>query len=119
LNFLVYKNLKSGVLTVKKNVSVGYTVFKSTGVKDRITKVDLTKKQVTGVVLYNDIIYMTVLVCLLTDTVSVEGSIDELEGLAMDYESYIDMFKSHAAFFVVNQISDPEKYYDELTQNHS
>ncbi|PFG05187.1 hypothetical protein [Bacillus sp. es.034] len=100
---------------MKRNVSVGYTVFKSTGVKDRITKVDLTKKQVTGVVLYNEIIYMTVLVDLLTDTVSVEGSIDELDGLAMDYDSYIEMFKSQAAFFVANQISNPKKYYDELT----
>ncbi|MEI2666823.1 hypothetical protein [Rossellomorea sp. LJF3] len=100
---------------MKKNVSVGYTVFKSTGVKDRITKVDLTKKQVTGVVLYKEIIYMTVLVDLLTDTVSVDGSIDELDGLAMDYDSYIDMFKSQAAFFVAKHISDPEKYYDELT----
>ncbi|WP_257140973.1 hypothetical protein [Bacillus sp. AFS015802] len=58
---------------------------------------------------------MKVLVDLVTDTVSVEGSVDELEGLAMDYDSYIDMFKSQAAFFVANQISDPEKYYDELT----
>lgn len=58
---------------------------------------------------------MTVLVDLLTDTVSVDGSIDELDGLAMDYDSYIDMFKSQAAFFVAKHISDPEKYYDELT----
>ncbi|WP_034756378.1 hypothetical protein [Rossellomorea vietnamensis] len=99
---------------MKKNVNVGYTVFKPTGVKHEFTKVDLTKKQLTGIVLYNGIIYMTVLVDLVTDTVSVEGSIDELDGLAMDYDSYIDMFKSQAAFFVTNQISDPEKYYDEM-----
>ncbi|WP_211201227.1 hypothetical protein [Bacillus sp. NTK074B] len=57
---------------------------------------------------------MTVLVDLLTDTFSVEGSIDELDGLAMGYHSYSDMFKSQAAFFVANHILGPEKYYDEM-----
>ncbi|WP_374054589.1 hypothetical protein [Rossellomorea sp. FM04394] len=99
---------------MKNNVNVGYTIFKPTGVKHNFTKVDLTKKQVTGTVSYNKVIYMTVLVDLTMDTVSVEGSVYELKGLAMDHESYIEMFKSQAAFFVSNNISDPKKYYDEM-----
>ncbi|MGM0842745.1 MAG: hypothetical protein ACQEWE_18570 [Bacillota bacterium] len=99
---------------MKKDVNVGYTLFKPKGVKNQFTKVDLTKKQVIGTVSYNKIIYMTVLVDLATDTVSVEGSVDELKELAMDRESYIEMFKSQAAFFVSNNISDPKKYYDEM-----
>jgi hypothetical protein len=99
---------------VKKDVNVGYTLFKPTGVKNHFTKVDLTKKQVTGTVSYNKIIYMTVLVDLTTDTVSVKGSVDELKGLAMDHEPYIEMFKSQAAFFMSINISDPKKYYDEM-----
>jgi hypothetical protein len=57
---------------------------------------------------------MTVLVDLNLDTVSVEGSVQELKGIAMDKESYIEMFKSQAEFFVTNNISNPKKYYDEF-----
>jgi hypothetical protein len=100
---------------VKKNdANVGYTLFKPTGVKHNFPVVDLTKKQVTGTVSYNDTVYMTVLVDLSSDTVSVEGSVDELIEIAMDKESYIEMFQSQAEFFVANNISNPKKYYDEL-----
>jgi lipoprotein NlpI len=102
---------------VKKNntkSNVGYTLFKSTGVNHNFPVVDLAKKRVTGTVSYNDKIYMTVLVDLNLDTVSVEGSVDELKEIAMDKESYIEMFKSQAEFFVANNISNPKKYYDEF-----
>jgi hypothetical protein len=62
--------------------------------------VDLTKKQVTGTVSYNGIIFITVLVDLSKDKVSVEGSVDELKGIAMDKKSYIEMFKSQAEYFL-------------------
>jgi lipoprotein NlpI len=100
-----------------KNVdkpNVGYTLFKPTGVKHDFPVVDLKKKQVTGTVSYNDKIYMTVLVDLKLDKVSVEGSVEELKEIAMDKECYIDMFWSQAEFFVKNNISNPTKYYDEL-----
>jgi hypothetical protein len=94
--------------------NVGYTLFRPTGVKHDFPVVDLAQKQVTGTVTYNDTICMTVLVDLSLDTVSVEGSVDELKEIAMDKESYIEMFKRQAEFFVVNNISNPKKYYDEL-----
>ncbi|WP_421379604.1 hypothetical protein ACOJQI_15870 [Bacillus salacetis] len=99
----------------KNNIkpNVGYTLFKTTGVNHNFPVVDLAKKQVTGTVSYNDKIYMTVLVDLNLDTVSVEGNVEELKEIAMDKESYIEMFKSQAEFFVANNISNPKKYYDE------
>jgi hypothetical protein len=85
LNIIAWlKIISMGLCIVKKDVDVGYTLFKPIGVKNHFTRVDLTKKQVTGTVSYNKIIYMTVLVDLITDTVSVEGSVDELKGLAME-----------------------------------
>jgi lipoprotein NlpI len=94
--------------------NVGYTLFKPTGVKHDFPVVDLKKKQVTGTVSYNDKIYMTVLVDVKLDKVSVEGSVEELKEIAMDKESYIEMFRSQAEFFVKHNISNPTKYYDEL-----
>jgi len=32
----------------------------------------------------------------------------------MDKNSYIDMFKQNARFFIDNNISNPKEYYDEI-----
>ena len=97
---------------INDNPNVGYTLFKPTGVKHEYPVVDLQKKQVTGTVSYNDKIYMTVLVDLKTDKVYVEGSVKELEGISMEKDSYIRMFKNQAESFIENNISNPKKYYE-------
>ncbi|MFD1851432.1 hypothetical protein [Oceanobacillus bengalensis] len=93
--------------------NIGYTLFKPTGVKHEYLSVDLQNKLVTATVSYNDRVYLTVFVNLKTDTVTVDGSIEELQGISMDKESYIKMFRREAEFFVANNISNPKKYYEQ------
>ncbi|MFT9597413.1 hypothetical protein [Mesobacillus sp.] len=57
---------------------------------------------------------MTVFVDLKTDTVQVQGDVDDLGDLSMDTDSYVDMFKHQAEFFIENNISNPKEYYDKL-----
>ena len=99
--------------------NVGYTIFKPTGVRPEYPYVDLVKQQVTCIVLYKEETYMTVTVDLRNDTVQVQGDVDELGDLTISRDSYIDMFKSQAKFFIDNNISNPKKYYDELINNQS
>jgi hypothetical protein len=94
--------------------NVGITLFKPTGVLHEFPHVDLEKKQVIGTVAYKGKTYMTVILDLNTDTLQVEGNVDELGTLSLDRESYIEMFKHQANFFIENNISDPKKFYDEL-----
>ncbi|RDW15147.1 hypothetical protein [Oceanobacillus chungangensis] len=98
---------------------VGYTIFKPTGVRHEYPHVDLFKQHVNCIVLYKDKTYMTVIVDLKNNTVQVTGDVDELGDLTISGDSYIDMFKGHAKFFINNNISDPKKYYDELINNQS
>ncbi|WP_254786630.1 hypothetical protein [Cytobacillus oceanisediminis] len=81
--------------------------------------VDLVKQQVTGTVLYKDKIYMTVVVDVKADTVQVQGDTADLGDLAISRESYIDMFKDQAKFFIDNHFYNPKAYYDELINNPS
>lgn len=103
----------------KGQSNVGYTLFGPTGVHHEFLQVDLIKQQVVGIVLYKEKIYMTVLVDLKTDTVQVEGDVDALGELSMDRDSYIDLFKTQAKFFIENNISNPKQYYDELINGQS
>ncbi|KAB2331553.1 hypothetical protein F7731_18385 [Cytobacillus depressus] len=98
---------------------VGYTLFKPTGVRHEFPFVDLVKQQVIGTVLYKEKIYMTVVIDLKADTIQVQGDIAELRDLTISRDSYIDMFKGQAKFFIDNNISNPKKYYDELINNQS
>jgi len=97
--------------------NVGYMLFKPTGVHHEYPHVDLVKQQVICAVTYKGKTYMTVIVDLKTDTVQVQGDVDELGELSMDRDSYINMFKHEARFFIDNNISNPKKYYDELISN--
>lgn len=99
--------------------NVGYTIFKPTGVRHEYSYVDLVKQQVTCIVLYKEETYMTVNVDLKNDIVQVQGDVDKLGDLTIDRDSYIDMFKGQAKFFIDNNISNPKKYYDELLNNQS
>ncbi|KGR83332.1 hypothetical protein [Lysinibacillus odysseyi] len=99
--------------------NVGHTIFKTTGVRHKYPLIDLVKKQVTCVVVYQENTYMTVIVDVKNDTVSIQGNVDELGGLAMSKDDYIDMFKHQAKLFVDNNVSDPDKYFDELIRNQT
>jgi hypothetical protein len=108
---------KRRIIDMNRNAgvsNVGITLFKPTGVLHDFPHVDLGKKQVIGTVSYKGKTYMTVILDLKADTVQVEGNVDELGDLSLDRESYIEMFKHQAEFFIENNISDPKKYYDEL-----
>lgn len=91
------------------NSNAGYTIFKSTGVRNEYPLIDLVKQQVTCTVVYKENTYMTVIVDVKNDTVSIEGDVKELGDLAMNMEDYIDMFKDIAKFFIDNNISDLDK----------
>ena len=103
----------------KDKSNVGYTIFKQTGVRHEYPHVDLVKQQVTCIVLYREETYMTVIVDLKNDTVQVKGDVDELGDLTISKDSYIDMFKGQAKFFIDNNISNPKEYYDEIIKNQS
>ncbi|MDZ5472888.1 hypothetical protein SM124_14235 [Bacillus sp. 31A1R] len=101
--------------SIKSRSNIGTALYRSTGVKHEFHQVDLEKQQVVGVVTYQNHTYMTVLVDVKMDTVQVEGSVDELGDLAMDKDSYIDMFKHQAKFFIDNDIANPKEYYEKLS----
>ncbi|RBP90049.1 hypothetical protein DFO70_110155 [Cytobacillus firmus] len=103
----------------KDKPNAGFTLFKPTGVRHEFPLVDLVKQRVTGTVLYKNKIYMTVVVDVKADTVQVQGDTADLGDLAISRESYIDMFKDQAKFFIDNHISNPQEYYDELINNPS
>ncbi|WP_409294294.1 hypothetical protein V1498_13835 [Peribacillus sp. SCS-26] len=99
--------------------NVGYTVFKSTGVNHEFPIIDLVNQLVVGTVTYKENTYMTVFVDLKANTVQVQGDVSDLGDLSMDRDSYIDMFKHQAKFFIDNNISDSKEYYDELINSQS
>lgn len=99
--------------------NVGHTIFNPTGVRDEYPKVDLVNQQVTCTVLYKEETYMTVIVDIKNDSVQVIGEVDKLEGLSMDKDSYIDMFKHWSKFFIDNGISNPSDYFEEIITNQS
>ncbi|WP_233459439.1 hypothetical protein [Cytobacillus luteolus] len=103
-----------GFYILKRNTKVGHTIFKSTGVRHEFPHVDLEKQRVTCIVTYKSKTYMTVVVDMKTGEVEIHGNVDSLGRKAMDLESYIDMFKQQARFFVENEISNPEEYYQNL-----
>ncbi|MDM5227443.1 hypothetical protein QUF73_14655 [Cytobacillus sp. NJ13] len=103
----------------KDKPNAGYTLFKPTGVRHEFPLVDLLKQQVTGTVLYRDKIFMTVVVDVKAGTVQVQGDTADLGDLAISRDSYIDMFKDQAKFFIDNHISNPQEYYEELINNLS
>ena len=91
----------------------GVTVYKSTGFTVDYPLVDLERKEVTGTVSFKNKKCMTVIVNLQTDTVKVEGSIENIRREQYDRD-YIDMIKNQSEFFVKNKISNPKKYYQQL-----
>lgn len=100
-----------------KKSNIGYTIFKPTGERYEYPQINLEKQQVLCTVIYQEKTYMTVMVDLKSDRVTVEGSVDELENLSMDKKAYIDMFKEEAKFFIDNKITNAKAYYEEVIRN--
>jgi hypothetical protein len=111
-----------GLFFITKNTfksNVGYTTFKPTGVKHEFPLVDLEQKQVIGTVSYKNKTYMTIVVDITSDTVQVEGSVDELGELSMNRDSYINMFKQQAKYFIEENIDNPASVAPEMLKNKS
>ncbi|MGG0666367.1 hypothetical protein ABE042_19890 [Viridibacillus arvi] len=102
----------------------GYTIYKSTGININYPHINLKKKQVIETVQYKNRIYMTVLVDVQSNTYKVKGSVENLLPLTkykayeqMTDSEYIDHIKYNAQFFVQNNISDFNKYHQEMIQS--
>ncbi|MGM0806844.1 MAG: hypothetical protein ACQET8_19025 [Bacillota bacterium] len=91
-----------------KKSNIGYTIYKPTGVIHNYPHIDLLKQEVTCTVSYRGKIYMEVTINLKTNTIKVIGDVKELGDLSVDKESYIEMFKRQAKYFIENKISDPQ-----------
>lgn len=92
--------------------SVGYTLFKSTGIQTELAHIDIEQQLATGIVTYKGKIRMKVRLNLKENLIAISGSLKGLKKSDMD--TYIDMFKHEATFFIDNQISDPKTYYANL-----
>jgi hypothetical protein len=101
---------------MKKNTdksNLGYTLYKPTGVCHAFPHVDLIKQQATCIVSYKGKTYLRVIVDIKNGTVQIQVSVEDLGDLSMDRDSYIDMFKHLAKFFIENNISNPKKYFEQ------
>ena len=111
--YYITENKYGWGVRVENDTNIGYTVFKSTGVVQQYPLIDLVNQQVTCTVVYKEKTYMTVIVDVKNDSVSVQGNVDELGDFAMSKEDYIEMFKDVAKLFIDNNVSDAYKYSDE------
>lgn len=93
----------------------GCTIYKPIGIKTEYPIINLEGKLVTAVVTYQDQPYMKVMVNLSSDTVNVEGNLQQLplSKEVLNEKEYIEQIKMMAKFYVDNQIDNPEAYYEE------
>ncbi|UAL49585.1 hypothetical protein K7887_13975 [Sutcliffiella horikoshii] len=78
--------------------SKGYTNFAPLRIAPEYTNIDLENKQVTGVVKYNDRVYLTVTVDVGLNKTIVKGSLRGISHITKPFDKghYIAMIKSHA-----------------------
>ena len=101
--------------------ATGYTIFKAIGIQTDYPFVDVEKEQMTGTVLYNNQVYMTVHVDVRANRVAVEGGLKELAHLTeqeLNEKEYVEMFQTMARFFIENNIHDPKSYYENQKRNN-
>lgn len=100
-------------LRVKPNI--GYTTFAPLRLAPEYTKIDLKNKQVTGVVKYDNRVYLTVFVDVGLNKTVVNGSIRSISHLTEPFKkrNYIEMIKSDAINFIENEI-DSKKDKDDI-----
>lgn len=95
--------------------NTGYTIYKSLGIKLDYPYVNLDKKKVTGTVSFNNKLYLTITVDLLSDTAELFGDLNDLAHFTASENTetdYIEMIKSNAVFLIENKISNPKEYYE-------
>lgn len=96
-----------------KQSSVGYTTFAPLNIVPEYMNIDLEKKQVTGVVIYNGKVHLSVIVDVQNNTIKVKGSLRKIAKITKPFSKnhYIKMIKSEAVFLIKNGITNPEEYY--------
>ncbi|WP_163101622.1 hypothetical protein [Peribacillus alkalitolerans] len=92
--------------------SGGWTAFAPLTIEPEY-KIDLERKQVTGVVKYNQKVYLTVIVDVNNNKTEVKGSLRGISKLTQPFKksNYIEIIESEAEFFIENGITSPEEYY--------
>ncbi|QUG41627.1 histidine phosphatase family protein [Psychrobacillus sp. INOP01] len=99
--------------------STGFTIFKRSEIQTNFQKVDLELKRMIGTITLHDKVILTIEVDLLNDFMKVNGEAKQLEQImserGLDME-YIEMLKEMTRFFVENQITEPQKYYEKLSK---
>ncbi|MEK3808995.1 hypothetical protein [Metabacillus sp. SLBN-84] len=96
------RNLLFG-LAKKRNI--GFTTFAPLRLAPEYTSIDLANKQITGVVKYNNMVYLTVIVDLEMDETIVKGSLRGISHLTKPFKKshYIEIIKSDAENFIRNE----------------
>lgn len=98
-----------------------YTIFKAIGIHIDYPLVDIENEQMTGTVLYDNQVYMTVRVDLRANTFGVKGDLRELAHLTeqeLNEKEYVEMFQTMARFFIDNNIHDPKSFYEKQIANN-
>ncbi|WP_404428599.1 hypothetical protein [Sutcliffiella horikoshii] len=82
--------------------SKGYTNFAPLRIAPEYTNIDLENKQVTGVVKYNDRVYLTVTADVGLNKTTVKGSLRGISHITKPFNksNYIAMIKSHAELLI-------------------
>ncbi|KAB2334389.1 hypothetical protein [Bacillus mesophilum] len=93
-----------------KHKNVGWTTFAPLKIQPEYTNIDLEKGQVTGVVKYNNKIYLTVIVDVPNNKSMVRGSLRGIGKLTKPFKkkNYIEIIKDQAEFFIENKIPNPK-----------
>ncbi|WP_033542737.1 hypothetical protein [Planococcus sp. CAU13] len=94
----------------------GYTIFQPVGIKIEYTHVDLSKKQVTATISFQQEVKMTVITNFITGRMHKEGDLTEVLAALpdKDEESYFDEIYAWSKTFIDKGISDPQKYFDQF-----
>jgi hypothetical protein len=109
---VLVSNLIFKVGLKSKHSSGGWTTFAPLRIKPEYTNIDLEKKQVTGVVKYNDKVYLSVIVDVQNNKTKVTGSLRGIAELTKPFKksNYIEIIKTEAEFLTENGITNPKEY---------
>lgn len=94
----------------------GYAIFQPVGINIDYVHVDLSKKQVTATISYQQEVKMTIITDYSTGQMSKEGNLMEILAAlpSKDEESYFKEIYDWSRTFIEHDISDPQKYFEEF-----
>lgn len=109
-----YRRMLFKVLKIKPG-NVGWTLFAPLKIIPEYT-VDLEKGQVTGVVKYNEKVYLTVIVDVPNGKTFTKGSLRGILKKTKPFKkhNYIEIIKGEAEYFIENKITNPKEHYDKF-----